>query len=104
PGQTPFGYDEKWHSGFVFGIAEMSGPYNLSEICPGGWSEVRTETSFWNALVNVVTRDLYTTQTIGIVWAEAGGAPERAAAAAPRTPAQPPDPPPAPDVAEPPPG
>jgi Bor protein len=99
PGQVPFGYDEKWHSGFVFGIAEMSGPYNLSEICPGGWAEVRTETSIWNALVNAVTRDLYSTQTIGIVCAQAG--------AAPTAPSLPP-PPPAPSapepVAEPPPG
>lgn len=70
PGQTPFGYDEKWHSGFIFGIAEMSGPYNLAEICPGGWSEIRTETSVWNAIVNFVTRDIYTTQTIGITCAQ----------------------------------
>lgn len=27
-------YDGKWHSGVVWGIAELSGPYNLSEVCP----------------------------------------------------------------------
>jgi hypothetical protein len=91
PGQVPFGYDEKWHSGFIFGIAEMSGPYNLSEICPAGWAEVRTETSIWNALVNAVTRDLYSTQTIGIVCAQAAPPPA------------PPTPPPPEPAGEPPP-
>jgi len=83
PGQVPFGYEEKWHSGFVFGIAEMSGPYNLAELCPGGWAEVRTETSIWNALVNAVTRDLYSTQTIGIVCAQSAAPPAPAPAAPP---------------------
>jgi hypothetical protein len=27
-------YDEKWHSGVVYGIAELSGPYDLEAICP----------------------------------------------------------------------
>ena len=66
-GVTPVEANERWHSGFVFGIAEASGPYDLQKVCPGGWAEVRTETSFWNGLVGAFTWGLYNPQTTTIV-------------------------------------
>jgi hypothetical protein len=59
-------YDEKWHSGLVWGIAELSGPYDLAKACPGGWAEITTETSFLNGLVEAVTSGIYAPQTVTI--------------------------------------
>ena len=65
-GQTPIEYDGKWHSGLVYGLAELSGPYDLSAVCPRGWSEIHTETSFVNGLVTAVTFEIYTPQSVTI--------------------------------------
>jgi len=59
-------YDEKWHHGVVVGIAELSGPHDLEKICPNGWSEIKTETSFVNGFVDAVTMGIYNPQTITV--------------------------------------
>jgi hypothetical protein len=59
-------YDEKWHSGLIVGIAELSGPYDLSKICPNGWAEIKTETSFLNGLVQAVTWGIYNPQSVTV--------------------------------------
>jgi hypothetical protein len=87
-------YDEKWHSGLVLGIAELSGPYKLNEACPQGWAEIRTETSFINGFVQLVTSGIYNPQTVTIVCA-AGPGPAPTAAAPWAAPAAPPQPAPA---------
>jgi hypothetical protein len=66
PGPTPIEYDEKWHSGLVAGIAELSGPYDLQKVCPSGWSEISTHTSFLNGLVSGLTYSIYTPQTVSV--------------------------------------
>lgn len=68
-------YDEKWHHGLVFGIAEVSGPYDLQKICPNGWAEIETQTSFLNGLVDAITWGLYSPQTVTVKCA--AGAPMR---------------------------
>lgn len=75
PGDATAEYDGKWHSGVVWGIAELSGPYNLSEVCPNGWAEITTETSFLNGLVNGVTSNIYNPQTVTVRCAAGGAAP-----------------------------
>lgn len=65
-GETPIEYDGKWHSGVVFGLAELSGPYDLSKVCPRGWSEIHTETTFVNGLVQALTANVYTPQTVTV--------------------------------------
>ncbi len=50
-GPTHSDYDDKWHSGFFGGAVETSGPYDLSSICPQGWAEVHTETTFLQGLI-----------------------------------------------------
>jgi hypothetical protein len=77
--------DERWHHGVVLGIAELSGPYDLSKICPNGWAEIATETSFLNGLVDALTSGLYNPQTISVRCASAPApalapAPQEAAA------------------------
>ena len=66
PAPAAVAYDEKWHSGVVVGIAELSGPHNLEEICPNGWSEIKTETSFLNGFVDAVTYGIYNPQTVTV--------------------------------------
>jgi hypothetical protein len=75
PGDATAEYDGKWHSGVVWGIAELSGPYNLSEVCPNGWAEITTETSFLNGLVDGVTSSIYSPQTVTVRCAAGGAAP-----------------------------
>ncbi|MDX2052809.1 MAG: hypothetical protein SFV15_10485 [Polyangiaceae bacterium] len=60
-------YDQKWHHGLVWGIAELSGPYDLSKICPLGWAKIKTETSFLNGFVEAVTSGVYAPQTITVM-------------------------------------
>lgn len=66
PARAAIQYDEKWHHGLVWGIAEVSGPYDLEAICPGGWAEIKTETSFLNGLVEAVTSGIYSPQTVSV--------------------------------------
>ena len=59
-------YDGKWHHGFVAGIVEVGGNYNLDDICPNGWAEIQTETSFLNVVVTGATFGIYTPQSVTI--------------------------------------
>jgi hypothetical protein len=72
-------YDDKWHHGFVWGIAEVSGPYDLKKICPNGWAEIKTETSFVNGFVDAVTSGIYSPQS---VWIRCAASPAPASASA----------------------
>jgi hypothetical protein len=72
PGDATAEYNGKWHSGVVWGLAELSGPYNLSEVCPNGWAEITTETSFVNGLVDSVTSGIYNPQSVTVRCAVGG--------------------------------
>lgn len=65
-GRAPMEYDSKWHSGLIYGIAELSGPYDLSKVCPKDWSEIHTETSFLNGLVQGITYGIYDPQSVTV--------------------------------------
>lgn len=65
-GLAPIEYDNKWHHGFILGMVEASGPYDLSKICPQGWAEVHTETPFLQGLVQVFTGIIYNPQGVTI--------------------------------------
>ena len=101
-------YDEKWHSGLIVGLAELSGPYDLSRICPQGWAEIKTETSFVNGLVQIVTWNIYNPQSVTIRCAAGATPASLPASAAPSSGSPPPlaapsSPPPAPAPVAPPP-
>jgi hypothetical protein len=66
PAPPTIEYDAKWHSGLVLGIAELSGPYELQKICPNGWALIKTETSFVNGVVELVTTGIYSPQSVTI--------------------------------------
>lgn len=86
-------HDEKWHSGLIYGLAELSGPYDLSRICPGGWAEIKTETSFVNGFVQAVTFSLYNPQTVTIRCAAGAPPPNVSGIAPPGSPMGPASPP-----------
>jgi hypothetical protein len=65
-GDAPLVMDEKWHSGFLSGTQEASGPYDLDEVCPHGWAEITTKTSFANGLVEMGTFHIYNPQTVEV--------------------------------------
>jgi hypothetical protein len=75
-------YDERWHHGILHGIAEVSGPYDLSQICPQGWAEIETKTSFPNWLLSLVTSGVYSSQTVSVRCSAATRPPLAAAAPA----------------------
>lgn len=68
-GTTPPAWLDRWHSGMLFGAIELSGPYDLNAICPHGWSEVRTRMGALNAVLTVLTFDIYSTQRVTVVCA-----------------------------------
>ena len=72
-GQTPVQYDDRWHHGFIAGLVEYQGNYDLDQICPSGWSEVRTETGFLNGLVEGITQNIYSPQSVWIVCSGGAG-------------------------------
>jgi hypothetical protein len=78
-GEAPLEADDRWHNGFVGGTEEASGPYELTELCPHGWAEIETHTSFGNGLLEIVTLSLYNPQTIEV---RCAAAPERTASVA----------------------
>jgi hypothetical protein len=85
-------YDHRWHHGLIAGIAELSSPYDLSQVCPQGWSEIETEQSFLTGLLSMIGQG-YTAQTVTIRCA-AVPPPEASAPSAPSAPpATPPSPP-----------
>lgn len=65
-GEAPLEADKRWHNGFVGGTEESSGPYVLDRLCPNGWAEIETHTSFGNGILEVVTLHLYNPQTIEV--------------------------------------
>src|ERR1700759_2008809 len=59
-------FDDRWHHGIFWGLAELSGPYDLKTICPQGWAEIETETSFINGLLQYITSGIYASQSVTV--------------------------------------
>ncbi len=78
-GEAPIEADNRWHHGFVGGTEEASGPYRLKQLCPEGWAEIETHTSFGNGLLDAVTFGLYNPQTIDVKCAAKAEPPKTAA-------------------------
>ena len=80
-------FDERWHHGFVNGVAEVDGNYDVDRICPQGWAEIQTHESFLNVVVRVATAGVYSPQSVTIRCAPDPGAPQQPAAAESAAPA-----------------
>jgi Bor protein len=69
PGKTPEQYDDRWHHGLFFGLADASAAYDVDKICPMGWSEFRVETTTGFGILQVLTAGIYTPSRVTIVCA-----------------------------------
>ncbi len=84
PGDPPAGYENRWHHAYLFGTAEGSGPYNLAQLCPNGWSELTVTPDFFTSIAGLATLYLYTPNRVTIICARP------MALAVPSTPTMPP--------------
>ncbi len=95
PGTAADGYENRWHSGWVLGAAEGSGPHELNRLCPDGWAEVHTRGNFVTALATLASSGIYAPHQITIVCAAVPGPPPvEGYAPLPRPAADGPNPPP----------
>jgi len=62
-GEVHADYDRWYHSVF-YGLAEISGPIALGNICPDGVKWVEQEQSFVNGLVEWLTYNIYNPQVV----------------------------------------
>jgi hypothetical protein len=69
PGDPPPGYDNRWHSSFLFGTTPARKPYDLERLCPSGWSQIDLAPDFFTSFAGVVTLFLYTPSRLTIVCA-----------------------------------
>ena len=67
------GYDERWHSAFLWGVVPLGPAYDMARICPSGWSQVTVARDPITLLVGVVTVFLYSPSRVTIVCAVPGG-------------------------------
>ena len=69
PGDPPPGYDDRWHSSYLFGTTEAREPYDLRRLCPSGWSEIDVGPDFFTTVAGALTLFLYTPNRLTIVCA-----------------------------------
>ncbi len=74
-GKTPVGFHDRWHSAFLLGSVSATPPYDLAKICPRGWSEFRTETSFLQGSLLVLSLFIYAPERVTVVCAARPGDP-----------------------------
>jgi hypothetical protein len=73
PGRTAAGFDERWHSGFLFGTMRGVARYDLSRACPQGWAEIRIEPDPFTLLAGTVTLFIYSPSRVTVVCAKQPG-------------------------------
>ncbi len=66
------GYQERWHSAFLWGAVPASGPYDLARICPSGWSQVTVARDPFTLLAGAITLFIYSPSRISVVCALPG--------------------------------
>ena len=77
-GRSPDGYADRWHHGFLLGLVDATGAYDVGSICPYGWSEMRTKTTVATGLVQYLTLGIYTPAQVTIVCAATAADPSDA--------------------------
>jgi hypothetical protein len=69
PGEAATGFDERWHSAYLFGTSDNGRVYALDALCPQGWSEVSVEQDSLTTLLGLATLFLYTPSRVTVVCA-----------------------------------
>jgi hypothetical protein len=67
------GYDERWHSAFLWGVVPAGAPYDMAKICPSGWAQVTVARDPFTLLAGVLTLFIYSPSRVSIVCALPGG-------------------------------
>jgi uncharacterized membrane protein YedE/YeeE len=75
PSDLAAGYDERWHSAFLWGVVPAGRPYDMAKICPSGWSQVTVGRDPSTLLVSVLTLFIYSPTRVTVVCAVPGGPP-----------------------------
>lgn len=73
PGTPPRGFDERWHSSYLFGTTNGGWSYKLDNLCPDGWSEVALTHDTFTVVLSLATLFLYTPTRVTIVCARSPG-------------------------------
>ncbi|HYQ14875.1 MAG TPA: hypothetical protein VEQ58_03935 [Polyangiaceae bacterium] len=73
PGRTAAGYDERWHGGFLFGTVRDVDGYQLGQVCPKGWAEIRVEADPFTILAGMLTLFMYSPSRVTVVCARQPG-------------------------------
>jgi hypothetical protein len=73
PGKTAIGYEERWHSGFLFGTTRNVDTYDLGRVCPKGWAEIRVGADPFTILAGIVTLFVYSPSRVTVVCARQPG-------------------------------
>lgn len=69
PGEPAPGYYERWHAAFLFGAVRSRESYDLAQLCPNGWAEVRIGPDPFTALSSLLTLFLYSPSRLTIICA-----------------------------------
>ena len=67
PSDLADGYNERWHSAFLWGVVAGAGPYDLAKICPQGWSQVTVGRDPSTLLASVLTLFIYAPTRLTVV-------------------------------------
>ncbi|HYO96044.1 MAG TPA: hypothetical protein VER33_16110 [Polyangiaceae bacterium] len=73
PGPIARDFDGRWHAAFLFGSLPLQGGYDLRQLCPSGWSEVRFHSDEFTLAASLVTAFLYTPSRITVICAAEDG-------------------------------
>jgi hypothetical protein len=68
-GDAAPGFSNRWHSAYLMGTVSAEAPYDLRRICPDGWSELRTETSFLQGSILALTLFIYAPERVTVICA-----------------------------------
>jgi len=72
PNLSPNGYEERWHSAFLWGTVPAGSDYDIARICPDGWAQVTVARDPFTLLAGMLTAFLYSPSRVTIVCAVPG--------------------------------
>jgi len=64
--EAPAPVHDAWYDNFVFGLAQVSDPVEVSDLCPGGFARVESRTTFAEGLVAFATLGVYNPQSVKV--------------------------------------
>ncbi len=69
PGKPAPGYEYAWHSEYLLSAIDGHGEFHLEQLCPHGFSELRTQGDFLTAATSLLSLGIYTPNRVTILCA-----------------------------------